>query len=139
MSPRDLVARIGRLRSRSRDERGQGVLELSIILPVVLLLLTGMVEFGLAYNDLLTVGYATREGSRAGAALAGTTVGVGIAVGADPGHDAEHPAHYGTGAISGGSLWVLYNHDFGQKNPPGPTIFDHSGRSATSAEAGSRG
>ena len=49
---------------------GQGVLELSIILPVVLLLLTGMVEFGLAYNDLLTVGYATREGSRAGAALA---------------------------------------------------------------------
>ena len=57
MSPRDLVARIGRLRSRSRDERGQGVLELSIILPVVLLLLTGMVEFGLAYNDLLTVGY----------------------------------------------------------------------------------
>ena len=54
MSPRDLVARIGRLRSRSRDERGQGVLELSIILPVVLLLLTGMVEFGLAYNDLLT-------------------------------------------------------------------------------------
>lgn len=61
---------VGRLRSRTRDERGQGVLELSIVLPVVLLLLTGMLEFGLAYNDLLTIGYATREGSRAGAALA---------------------------------------------------------------------
>jgi hypothetical protein len=29
-----------------------------------------MLEFGMAFNDLLTVGYASREGSRAGAALA---------------------------------------------------------------------
>jgi hypothetical protein len=62
--------RLARLRLRTRDERGQGVLELSVVLPVILLLLTGMLEFGLAYNDLLTIGYATREGSRAGAALA---------------------------------------------------------------------
>ncbi len=70
---------IGRRRRRLRltvrarhtgDEQGQGLVELSIVLPIILLLLVSMLEFGMAFNDLLTVGYASREGSRAGAALA---------------------------------------------------------------------
>jgi hypothetical protein len=44
--------------------------ELVLVVPVVLLLLVSMLEFGMAFNDLLTVGYATREGARAGSALA---------------------------------------------------------------------
>ena len=56
--------------TRTGDERGQGLVELSIVLPVMLLLLVSMLEFGMAFNDLLTIGYASREGSRAGAALA---------------------------------------------------------------------
>jgi len=52
------------------DERGQGLVELSVVLPVILLLLVSMFEFGMAYNDLLTIGYGSREGARAGAALA---------------------------------------------------------------------
>ena len=40
------------------------------MLPIILILLVGMLEFGMAYNDLLTVGYASREGARAGSALA---------------------------------------------------------------------
>ena len=66
-------SRIGLRTWRARtpgDEQGQGLVELSFVLPIILLLLVSMLEFGLAFNDLLTIGYASREGSRAGAALA---------------------------------------------------------------------
>jgi Flp pilus assembly protein TadG len=59
---------------RSRDhrlgQRGQGLVELSTIVPVFLLLLLGMLEFGFAFDQNLTLEYATREGARVGSALA---------------------------------------------------------------------
>lgn len=61
------------------DERGQGLVELSIVLPVILLLLVSMFEFGMAFNDLLTIGYGSREGARVGSALAN-----GGAIGCSP-------------------------------------------------------
>lgn len=54
----------------SADERGQSFVEFTLILPVCLLLLMIMLEMGQAFNHKLTVGYATREGARTGAALA---------------------------------------------------------------------
>jgi len=51
-------------------ERGQSFVEFTLILPVCLLLLMIMLEMGQAFNHKLTVGYATREGARTGAALA---------------------------------------------------------------------
>ena len=53
-----------------QDERGQSVLELAVMLPVFLIVLTGVLEFGLVFNHHLTLEYATREGARTGAALA---------------------------------------------------------------------
>ncbi len=53
-----------------RDERGQSFVEFSLVLPVCLLLLMIMLEMGQAFNHKLTVGYASREGARIGAALA---------------------------------------------------------------------
>jgi len=50
--------------------RGQGVVEFAIILPAILLLLLGVLEFGFAFDHHLTLEYATREGARTGAALA---------------------------------------------------------------------
>ncbi len=52
------------------DERGQSVVEFIVIVPIVAMLLLIMLEFGLAFNHRLTVGYASREGSRIGAGLA---------------------------------------------------------------------
>jgi hypothetical protein len=52
------------------DERGQSVVEFIVIVPIVAMLLLIMLEFGLAFNHRLTVGYASREGARIGAALA---------------------------------------------------------------------
>ncbi len=50
----------------ARDCRGQTIVELAVVLPVVLLMLFGMVEFGRAYHAYVTVQHATREGARLG-------------------------------------------------------------------------
>jgi hypothetical protein len=49
---------------------GQGLVEFAMLVPVFLLILLGMLEFGFAFNHDLTLEYATREGARAGAAMA---------------------------------------------------------------------
>lgn len=46
-------------------------------MPVVLILLLGMLEFGFAFSHHLTLEYATREGARLGAALANGSDEVG--------------------------------------------------------------
>lgn len=50
-----------------------------MILPVFLLILLGMLEFGFVFEHQISVEYATREGARAGASLAngGGTLGCG--------------------------------------------------------------
>jgi hypothetical protein len=55
---------------RANGERGQSLVEFSMIVPVFLILLLGILEMGFAFDHLLTIGYATREGARTGAALA---------------------------------------------------------------------
>lgn len=50
-------------------ERGQGLVEFSLVVPAFLLLLLGMLEFGFAFDQNLTLQYATREGARVGSAL----------------------------------------------------------------------
>jgi len=49
---------------KRRRERGQGLLELAVILPVLLILLMGLVEVGYALRDYLVVVNASREGCR---------------------------------------------------------------------------
>lgn len=68
------------IRRRSRNgERGQGLVEFSLLVPVFTLLLLGMLEFGFVFDHLLTVQYSTREGARVGSALVngGGTLGCG--------------------------------------------------------------
>ena len=73
-SVRGIAARLAR-RDPER-ERGQSFVEFVVVLPVAMLLLLIMLEFGFAFNHQLTVGYATREGARTAAALAhGTATG----------------------------------------------------------------
>lgn len=61
---------ISRRASSQRSQRGQGLVEFVIVMPVFLVLLAGMLEFGLAFSDRLTLGNATREGARIAAGLA---------------------------------------------------------------------
>jgi Flp pilus assembly protein TadG len=50
---------------RSRDERGAAAVEFALILPLLILLLFGIIEFGRGYNAKVTLTHAAREGARA--------------------------------------------------------------------------
>lgn len=52
------------------EERGAALVEFAIVLPLLVLLLFGVVEFGRAYNARIELTSAVREGARA-AALSG--------------------------------------------------------------------
>lgn len=56
-------------RSRRR-QRGVALVEFALIVPIFVVLLTFVMEFGFAFSHHLTLEYATREGARVGAALA---------------------------------------------------------------------
>jgi Flp pilus assembly protein TadG len=49
---------------RFTDECGQSLVEFAIILPILLLLIMGIIEFGLIMNSCLTIQNASREGAR---------------------------------------------------------------------------
>jgi hypothetical protein len=53
----------------ARHQGGQGLVEFAMLVPVFLLILLGMLEFGFAFNHNMTLEVATREGARAGAAM----------------------------------------------------------------------
>jgi Flp pilus assembly protein TadG len=53
-----------------RDERGAAVVEAAFVLPVVIALLFGMLEFGLYFKDNLTVSEAVKDGAHVGAEYA---------------------------------------------------------------------
>lgn len=56
-----------------REERGQALVEFAVVLPVLVLLLLGLMEFGRILHALLTVQNAAREGARLG--ITGATDG----------------------------------------------------------------
>jgi Flp pilus assembly protein TadG len=71
-----------RLRSwgrRTGRQRGQALVEFTLILPIILILVLSMAEIGLAIGNNMSLELATREGARVGASLAngGGTPGCG--------------------------------------------------------------
>lgn len=60
--------RVQRLR-RSRNERGQSLVEFTLVLPVFILLLAGMIDFGMGIFSDLSIINAAREGARLGTVL----------------------------------------------------------------------
>jgi Flp pilus assembly protein TadG len=49
---------------RSRGERGAVAVELALVLPILLVLVFGVIDFGRAFNAQETLTQAAREGSR---------------------------------------------------------------------------
>lgn len=54
-----------------KNRKGQSLVETALVLPVILLLLTAIIDFGLLFNNYLIVSNASREGAR-GASLGNT-------------------------------------------------------------------
>src|SRR3990172_2099306 len=53
-------------RARGRGERGQSLVEFALLLPVFLILLFAIVDFGMGFNAWITVTNSAREGARLG-------------------------------------------------------------------------
>jgi Flp pilus assembly protein TadG len=52
-------------RRRIRGERGQALVEFVLVLPILLMLVFAVVQFGITYHHYITVTDATRAGARA--------------------------------------------------------------------------
>jgi hypothetical protein len=50
-------------------ERGAAAVEFALVVPLLILLVFGIIEFGMAFKDSLTVASATRTGARTASAL----------------------------------------------------------------------
>lgn len=56
------------------EERGAGLVEFALVLPVLIIILFGVIEFGIAFNRAQAVEAAAREGARL-ASISTTTQG----------------------------------------------------------------
>ena len=65
--------RLAGIRVSRGSERGQTLVEFALILPVMLLMLFALVDFGRAFYTWLLVTNAAREGARVAATQQGTT------------------------------------------------------------------
>lgn len=52
------------IRRRIRDEEGQSATEFALVLPILCLLLFGVIQFGILYNNYVTLTDAVRAGAR---------------------------------------------------------------------------
>jgi Flp pilus assembly protein TadG len=59
-------------RGRVRDDRGAAAVEFALLLPLLLLLVFGIIDFGRAINAQITITQAAREGARVLALPGGT-------------------------------------------------------------------
>jgi TadE-like protein len=51
-------------KARDRSDRGAVLVEMAIVVPIFILLVFGMLEFGLAFKDKLTMAHAASQASR---------------------------------------------------------------------------
>jgi len=65
---------MGHLRSFYRNKRGQALIEFAFILPFLLVIVGGIVDFGLAFFVGQVIQNAAREGARAGAVVRPTSL-----------------------------------------------------------------
>jgi Flp pilus assembly protein TadG len=60
-------------RRRARTERGQALLEIAFVLPLIIVFIMLLVDFGIAIDRRQVIQHAVREGARYGAVGAGIT------------------------------------------------------------------
>ena len=51
-----------RKRSEGTGQDGQSLVEFALVMPIFVLLIMGLIEYGFLYNNILTVQYASRQG-----------------------------------------------------------------------------
>jgi len=51
-------------RSKLRNEKGASAVEFALVLPIFLMLVFGIFQFGIAFNNWIAITHAAREGAR---------------------------------------------------------------------------
>jgi Flp pilus assembly protein TadG len=85
-------------RFQTKNERGQTMTEFALVLPLLALLLFAVIQFGIVFNNYLTVTDAARAGARKGA--------VGLYGGGDPAAEADAAARSSADNLDDGQLDV---------------------------------
>jgi Flp pilus assembly protein TadG len=62
----DRRAAVKRLIEKIKNEKGAAMVEFAIVLPLLLMLVFGMIEFSIMFYDKAVITNASREGARAG-------------------------------------------------------------------------
>jgi TadE-like protein len=101
---------------RARGERGQALVEFALVIPVLMLILLGILKFGILYNNYLQLTDAVRSGARqmsiergqgdpcgdaAGALIASANLGSGLKVKITDANPADSADIYTFAAPSG--------------------------------------
>jgi Flp pilus assembly protein TadG len=68
---------VNKLRNRGKDERGAALIEFALVMPLLLILVLGMIEFGWLLGNNLDVRHGAREAARLAAVDAGSVVAMG--------------------------------------------------------------
>ncbi len=66
-------------KARLSGQKGQSIVETALILPIIILILTGIIDFGLMFNNYLVITNASREAAR-NAAVGATDAEIAIMV-----------------------------------------------------------
>lgn len=66
--------------NKRKRESGQSLVEFALIVPLLILIVLGIIEFGWIFNGKITTTSAAREGARVAAVPAGTDVRIKSAV-----------------------------------------------------------
>jgi Flp pilus assembly protein TadG len=64
-----------------RNERGQAMTEFALVLPILALLIFGIIQFGIVFNNYLTVTDAARAGARSAIVALHAGASDGVAAG----------------------------------------------------------
>jgi Flp pilus assembly protein TadG len=62
----------GRPSTGRHRSRGQAVVEFALVIPIFIMLLAGMIDFGIGLYDYMVIISAARDGARVGATTCGT-------------------------------------------------------------------
>lgn len=54
------------MRNKDKSQEGQAIIEFALVLPILLLVLGGIIEFGILFYNKQVISNASREGVRAG-------------------------------------------------------------------------
>lgn len=113
---------------RQRRERGQALVEVALVVPVLLIMVLGTVDFGWALRSWMTVTNSAREGAHAGALGASCEDIQQRAVGASAGLlSAADVSVKNCRGDPGTSVVVTVTHDYSFVTPLGSLLTTFSG------------